>query len=248
MKSGVLHKPSHYATCVLSVVALLGLGGCIPGRTERGSAQSLGLNSDRSFASNCSFGVYATHCWTLTIRNQRVTTDGTMAFLADTSNFTLPQNSTTHGTVSNIDVSGRYSGDIRPRISPALLAGTPPPVCALVAPIDGPKIATTVVQFRVTGSVSWNWGAGYTDSTGTRQNNVVLWASNLSLQRFDVQNLWSVADSELRSLLRNTVLREADAQIVRRMNEVFALGGTVPGGLPTYAPGVNPHSSGGFCN
>jgi len=223
---------------------LLGLvvSGCIPGRTEIGSSRTLGLNVDRSFSSDCSMGVYATHCWTLTIRNQSVTLSGTI----DNPIVAMPRQGAP-GSVAGIDVAGRYEGQIKPRISPAILIGTPPPVCALVSPIDGPTIATTVVRFRITGTIQWDWGQGYVAASGISQSNSVITNSSLTLQQFDVQNLWSWADAELRSRLRNTVLRAADREIVQKMNEIFALGDVVPAGLPVYAPGYNPYASGGFC-
>jgi hypothetical protein len=218
------------------------LTGC-PGPSNESfyESRTLGINADRAFANDCSMGVYVTHCWTLTIRNQQITLSGTIT----NPIVGLPRNGAL-GTVTGIDIQGRYQGDIKPRISALLIAGTPPPICATAPPVDGPNIATTVVRFRITGDVEWNWGQGYT-SNGIQQSNAVITKSNLALNQFDVQNLWSVADNQLRSALRNTVLRNADSEIVKRMNEIFALGSTVQLGLPVYAPGYNPYSSGGFC-
>ncbi|TET84832.1 MAG: hypothetical protein E3J36_00340 [Candidatus Nealsonbacteria bacterium] len=162
------------------------------------------------------------------------------------------------GRITGFVVEGKYTGKIKVRISPAFLLG--PPLCALSSPIDGPSIATTVVDFKITGDYEWVWGDGYVDENYLH-DNVLISKSHLHIDVFDVHNLWDGADAELKKYFKNTIRRAVDREVVASMNEVFALGGTPPSNLPVYAsreveiiPGFtvevryNPYSDGGFCS
>ncbi|MBA7668969.1 hypothetical protein ES703_77090 [subsurface metagenome] len=248
-------KMVRVGSIILMVALVLVMTGC-PGRTEQGFAKSLGFTIDRGFRNDCQLGSYAALCWTLDIEDQNINMD------ADYDNPLLIEGGfptgDEPGRITGLVVEGKYTGKIKIRISPAILLG--PPLCALSSPINGPSIATTVVDFKITGDYEWVWGDGYVAGNALH-TNVLISKSNLHIDVFDVHNLWDGADAELKKYFKNTIRRSVDKQVVASMNEVFALGDTPPSDLPVYIsreveilPGLtvearyNPYSDGGFCS
>jgi hypothetical protein len=236
----IMRTPSPFGRVIvyLSIaISIFQLPGCV----GEGVSRSLGFNVDRGFSNVCTLGVYAVQCWTIKIEDQSIHVEATFDNpLLDG----LPASDEV-GHITGLTVEGKYTGEIKIRVSPTFMLG--PPLCALSDPIDGPSIATTVVDFRVTGNYEWVWGDHFTDSNGITHRGVRISKSDLELERFDVHNLWSEADDELRKLFKNTIRRVIDEEVVKEMNYAACLGCSVPSNLPVYVEGYNPYEDGGFC-
>jgi hypothetical protein len=187
---------------------------------------------------DCNAWVYAATCHQLRLKDGVVTIDN--------GSFTNPASSLPRsgqpGTITNLDVRGRYDTKVQFGLSPSIALGIPPPACALVNPAFT-DVGSLVLDFQVTGSYKYILGNGYRDANNTTQTNGLITDSSLAIPVFNIHNAPSQVDSAAKDLAKDTVKRAVDERVSQKLNEVLALGSTPISGLPVYAPGFNPHNS-----
>jgi hypothetical protein len=188
---------------------------------------------------DCNAWIYAATCKQLQLKDGTVTiTDGTYGNPIST----LPGNSGTPGTISDLLVRGRYDTQVEVGASPSLALGIGPPACAAVSPVFV-GVGAMVIDFHITGDYKWIFGNGYRDAQGTNQTNGLITDSNLTIVVFNIHDVPAAVDNTAKDLARDTVKRAVDARVSQELNKLLGLGSTPISGLPVYAPGYNPYSS-----
>jgi hypothetical protein len=197
--------------------------------------RTMGFKVDRGFSTDFSLGHYAASCWTLSMKDQNI------KFEIDSNwTFKLPTRSQ-EGFVNNIIADGKYTTKLKIRVSPLLLAGTPPPACALAPPIDGPNIATTVVTFKIKANYIIIWGDEYIHNN-VRHENILISKSDIEIIEFDIHNVWDAADTEIKKATKKIIKRQIDKEVSHYINNMVCLGCNAPRDLPVYIPGYNPYN------
>lgn len=195
-------------TLCWAAICTLVLMGCGPGG---GVPPTINISVNRNFTDVCKIDEYTALCWTVGF--EPPPSGYIHNFSIDMTNpLTAIPTGTKDGQI-DFKASGTFRTRLRPKISPALLAGTPPPWCAAVNPIDGPNIGVLVVDWTVHGNYITTLGDSIECKDGYKARNILIKERTLSIQQFDIRDVWDWADKKIKDLVKSTIRAEIDRQV-----------------------------------
>lgn len=231
---------------LISIFALNVAVGCppvpIPNPTQdAGFWRGMGFKTSRGLGNKCEAGQLTATGWSVEIRKPRVN----ISTNADkATGKILPSGSSDPATIRGLVVDGYLTAKLRIVICPT------PPLC--LVKIDGPKLGTTRVDFALNANYEWIFEGKYNVGR-TQLSKPVIQKSEIRVVRFDVKNVWGPADKILRKMFKNTINRQLDREVHKRLVKLSTLTDTLnpPDDHEVYRnpykKGYRPHE-GGFCD